>query len=121
MMELAENRETFYWRCPMPRAFRPLAELADLASPHARGLWLVEVLLDTGQRYQSQDLQGRDAAALALDLAGRLSTVLVTAIKLGTGEAVEELGANVWASERTRTPVGSRWTRRRDLIAERCG
>lgn len=81
--------------------------------------WLVEIVLDTGQRYQSQDIDGSEAAALtADDMRARARVVAVSMINLATGEAIVKPSRNLAA--------GVSWVeltciRERELLVEAFG
>lgn len=85
----------------------------------ADDIWLVEIVLDTGQRYQSEDLAGRAAAELELDdMRGRAMVVAVTMIQLATGECVTHPSRNLAAA----VPVVELTYRvERELLAEAMG
>ena len=64
-------------------------------------VWLVEIVLDTGQRYQSEDIFGRASASLELeDMRRRAMVVAVTMIELSTGEALTRPSLNLAAGTR---------------------
>lgn len=82
-------------------------------------LWLVEIVLDTGQRYQSIDLWHPEAQAVGRDMRGRLRVVAVTLIRLGTGECVSRPSCNVLAG--SRMVGGFRSRSERDALADALG
>lgn len=74
------------------------AELIELVTQPAEDIWLVEVVLDTGQRYQSEDLDGRATAQRELeDMRGRAMVVAVSMIELTTGEVITRPSRNLAA------------------------
>ena len=77
-------------------------------------------MLDTGQRYQSEDLCGRAVAQRELeDMRGRAMVVAVTMIELTTGEAITRPSRNLAADALARTVLDPR--RERELLAEALG
>lgn len=60
-------------------------------------LWMVEVLIDTGQRIRSVDLGWSAARAVAEEMRDTGAAVTVTMICLWTGEAIERAGKNLIA------------------------
>lgn len=82
----------------------------------AADVWLVEIVLDTGQRYQSEDLAGRPTAERELeDMRGRAMVVAVTMIELSTGEAITRPSRNLAAGVPV---VAMDYRRERELLAE---
>lgn len=61
---------------------------------------LVEIVLDTGQRYQSVDLPAERAGDLAADMRSRAMVVAVTLIDLRTGECATKPSCNLMAGLR---------------------
>lgn len=60
--------------------------------------WFVEIVLDTGQRYQSVDLEGPErAASVADDMRGRVRVVAVTMVQARTGECITKPSLNLAA------------------------
>lgn len=60
--------------------------------------WIIEIVLDTGQRYQSADIEGATPAARAADdMAARTRVVAVTMIQVSTGEAITQPSLNLMA------------------------
>lgn len=74
--------------------------------------FFVEIVLDTGQRYQSVDLSLEQAIAAARDMRLRLRVVAVTMVDARTGEAITRPSHNLVA--------GGRWIdHSRDFERER--
>jgi hypothetical protein len=81
----------------------PFSELIELVVQPAKSVWLVEIVLDTGQRYQSEDLCGRAVAQRELeDMRSRAMVVAVTMIELTTGEAITRPSRNLAAGVHAR-------------------
>ncbi len=96
--------------------FRELIELVD---DTPADVWLVEVVLDTGQRYLSEDLAGRALAQRELeDMRGRAMVVAVTMIELSTGECVTRPSRNLAAGV---SVVAMDYQVERRLLAEALG
>lgn len=64
------------------------------------GPFIVEVVLDTGQRYQSVDLLVDEAISAARDMRSRLRVVAVTMMDASTGEAKTRPSYNLLAGIR---------------------
>lgn len=60
--------------------------------------WFLEVVIDTGQRYLSADIAGKDAARTAAeDMRHRVRVVAVAMIHVVTGECVQRPSCNLLA------------------------
>lgn len=81
--------------------------------------YLVEVVLDTGQRYQSVDIKSRgEAESEASELRSRVRVVAVTIIDLETGEATTKPSRNLAANV---SVVQMNHLVERELLAEAFG
>lgn len=81
--------------------------------------YLVEVVIDTGQRFQSDTLVGGLAVAAAVDdMRGRAMVVAVTVINIDTGQCVIEPSRNLAAGVR---PGELSDQQKRALLAEALG
>lgn len=71
--------------------------------PQDRVRWIIEIVIDTGQRYQSEDIHGFvPAADFGTDQRRLGRVVAVTLIHAGTGEALQRPSENLVASLVTR-------------------
>lgn len=59
--------------------------------------WFVEIVIDTGQRYQTIDLNREVARREADDMRSRVRVISVTMIQAETGEAITEPSRNLMA------------------------
>ena len=80
--------------------------------------YLVEILLDTGQRYQSVNISDAGLALRAVDdFRGLLRVVAVSMIRLATGEVVTRPSRNLTAQFHCRATD----TQEREALAEAFG
>lgn len=80
------------------RGSGPFDELIDLATRPGTGRWIVEVVLDTGQRLLSEDLGSEGAARTVVDdMRGRMRVISATMIECDTGVAIVRASRNLMA------------------------
>ncbi len=76
--------------------------------------WIVELVIDTGQRMLSRELGTREACALSDEMRFRMRVVTVSMLHVQTGEAI------TFASHNVRAALGAR-CHDRDAIAVAIG
>lgn len=76
----------------------PFDEFLELDAHPGNGRWIVEVVLDTGQRLLSEDLGSEGAArSVVEDMRGRMRVISATMIECDTGVAIVRASRNLLA------------------------